>query len=247
MDTVNHRELQAADRLEAINAMIAAHPDLGRQGFRFPKIGDRTKGEPELLELTRIQDDKEADPFHVYLNLRVLLPDGKEAPRPVRVNRNGGGAIMVVTINGKFVVVKQSRIPLGLRWTYEFPRGYSEAIDSARLEGNLDQLSIADLKLGVVAREFGEEVAHQAKVRFIGTLGNLALNSGPDATVTPVYVITSVIDQKLVDAKLKGEEEGIEAILVSGEDFERGIPQRYNDAITLAAYTLYVAWRSTLA
>lgn len=63
METQKHRDLPREERLQAINQMIATHPDLARQGFKFPKIGDRTKGEPELLELTRIQDDKDADPF----------------------------------------------------------------------------------------------------------------------------------------------------------------------------------------
>ncbi len=106
--------------------------------------------------------------------------------------------------------------------------------------------SLGDLKLSVVAREFGEEVARNAKVGFIGTLGNLALNSGPDATVTPVYLITSRVHPKLLKSKLKGDEEGVEAILVSGDDLELGIPNRYSDAITLAAYTLYKTWRSQL-
>lgn len=185
---VSHRDLPPAERLAAINAMLAGNPALLAQGYQFKHIGDRAKREPELLELTRIVDNMEADPFHLYLHLRVLLPDGKEAPRPIRVNRNGGGACMLVAVNGRFAVVKQCRIPLGLRWTYEFPRGYAEIGDQHKIEGHLANLRLADLRLGVVERELGEEIAKAARIRTLAHLSNIALNTGPDATVTPVFM-----------------------------------------------------------
>ena len=242
-----HRDLKPPERLAAINAMLAAHPDLSAQGFQFKHIGDRKKREPELLELTAIVDDPKADPFHLYLHLRVLLPDGKEAARPIRVNRNGGGAAMMVIVNGCFAVVKQCRIPLGLRWTYEFPRGYAEVGDQHKIEGSLSRLKLGDLKLGVVERELGEEIAREARIGALAHLGNIALNTGPDATVTPIYVVTVSVPQELFKIRLLADEkEGIEVVFWSVEKMRAEIGAKISDAITLAMWQLYENWRKQL-
>lgn len=244
---LKHRDLPAPERLAAINAMIAGHPALAAQGYLFKHIGDRSKREPELLELTRIVDDVEADPFHLYLHLRVLLPDGKEAPRPIRVNRNGGGACMLVVVNSKIAVVKQCRIPLGLRWTYEFPRGYAEIGDQHKIEGHLANLRLGDLKLGVVERELGEEIAKAARIRALAHLSNIALNTGPDATVTPIYVVTvSVPDALFRERCYADDAEGIEVVFWDIERMRSEIGLKINDAITLAMWQLYERWRADL-
>lgn len=242
--TTPHRDLPPDQRLRAINDMIAENPDLARLGFKYHKLGRTEEGEPEIIELTEIRDDSRVDPFHIYLHFRVRLPDGKEAARPVRVNRNGNGACMIVIINGKFAVVKQPRLPLGMKWTYEFPRGYSEALDSTRIEGSLGQLTLADLKLGVVQRELGEEVVANSRISSIAFIGNMLLNTGPDATITPVYLVIVMV--KGEHKKIRGDEEGIEVQLWDEARLDEEIGDKIVDAITLGMIGLYRKWRKSL-
>jgi hypothetical protein len=105
-------------------------------------------------------------------------------------------------------IVKQWRPVLG-RWTYEVPRGFGEKMDKARVAGQLGTMKIADLPLGTLTREFGEEVMKDAVLTSITHLGNLAENSGTHAVAPSYFMIQIKVPESVLKSKLKGSDDEI--------------------------------------
>lgn len=225
----NEREL----RLSGINAILEA-----RNLKPLRKLGDSTKGEIELLSVTEVYDHSQR--FFTDVKFAVRFPNGADGAFTVRFNANGkvsDGAVMVVLINGKFAIVKQWRVPLG-QWTYEMARGFGDKLDQANIAGVLGTIKLADLPLGTLARELGEEVMAEAEITSITHLGNIAENSGTSAIAPSYFLVQLHVDEARL--ALKGSEEGISIKLWDARELRNQLGRKLcdNHSITAAALAL---------
>jgi hypothetical protein len=228
--TANERET----RLSNMNAALDA-----RNLKALPKLGDSSKGEIELLSIAEIYEHSKR--FFTYVKFAVRFPNGDENYYSVRFNANGkvsDGAVIVVLINGKFAIVKQWRVPLGL-WTYEVPRGFGDRLDQAHLAGNLGTIKIADLPLGTLARELGEEVMAEAEITSVTHLGNIAENSGTHAVAPSYFLVQMHVDAARLD-EVKGSEDGLTVKLWTPSELRAQLGRKLcdNHSITAAALAL---------
>lgn len=197
-DNTNNRK----EILDGINERLAAR---GLKTLR--KLGDASRGEIEVTGIKEIYDHSAR--FFTDVKFTVVFPGAgsKSGEFTVRFNANGAvsdGAVIVALVNGRFAVVKQWRVPLS-QWTYEIPRGFGDKLDSARVAGNLGTISIADLPLGTVTRELGEEVMKNAVISSVTHLGNIAENSGTNNVAPSYFLVQITVDEsKLVTG---GDEE----------------------------------------
>lgn len=176
-------------RSSLLNSINHELENLGLKPLR--KLGDCSKGEIEILSIIAIHEHSKR--FFTDVQFAVRFPNTSEGQFTVRFNANGirsDGAVIVVLLNGLFVIVKQWRLPLG-QWTYEIPRGFGEKLDTANIAGKLGTIKIADLPLGTMTRELGEEVMANADISSITHLGNIAENSGTNA-VAPSYFLVQI-------------------------------------------------------
>jgi hypothetical protein len=226
----NEREL----RLSNINAALEA-----RNLKPLRKLGDSSKGEIELLSIVEIYDHSQR--FFTDVKFAVRFPNGSEGAFTVRFNANGkvsDGAVIVVLINGSFAIVKQWRVPLGV-WTYEMPRGFGDKLDQAHIAGALGSIKIADLPLGTLARELGEEVMAEAEITSVTHLGNIAENSGTSAIAPSYFLVQMHVDEDRLSA-VKGSEEGVFVKLWTPSELRRQLGRKLcdNHSITAAALAL---------
>jgi hypothetical protein len=238
--TTNDREF----RLSTINAALEA-----RNLKALHKLGDSSKGEIELLSIMEIHDHSQR--FFTDVKFAVRFPNGAEGAFTVRFNANGkvsDGAVIVVLVNGLFAIVKQWRVPLGV-WTYEMPRGFGDKLDQAHVAGVLRTVKIADLPLGTLARELGEEVMAEAEITSVTHLGNVAENSGTHAVVPSHFLVQMHVDESRL-SKLKGSEDGLSIKFWTAAELrgQLGLKLCDNHSIVAAALALrYIedlpAWR----
>jgi len=185
-------------RLAAINA------ELRRRNLKeLPKLGDVSKGEIEITGIKEIFDHSKD--FFTDIKFATLFPNGKPGEFTVRFNANSltsDGVVLVVLVNGRFAIVKQWRLPLG-RWTYEVPRGFGESVDSAKIQGALGHLKIADLPLGTLERELGEEVVRGGDITSITHLGNTAESSGTNTHTPANFLVEVAVDEDALQRRCK--------------------------------------------
>lgn len=175
-----------ATRLEEINRELTS-----RKLKPLSKLGKTEEGEIEVLNIVEFFEHSKR--FFTDVKFWVEFPGGKHGEFTVRFNAAGvvsDGAVIVVTINGKFAIIKQWRLPLG-QWTYEVPRGFGEKLDDAKAKGTLGSLKVADLPLATLVRELGENVMADAQIQSVTHLGNIAENSGTN-NVTPGYYLVQI-------------------------------------------------------
>lgn len=222
--------------LERINA------ELTERGLRsLPKLGDRTKGEIEIMGIAQIYDYNKR--FFTDVHFDVLFPNGKPGAFTVRFNANGktsDGAVIVTLVNGKFAIVKQWRLPLG-RWTYEVARGLGEKLDQAAIQGGIGTMKIGDLPLGTLTRELTEEVMATAQVTSVTHLGNVAENSGTHNVAPSNFLVQLAVDPVKLETKLVGDEDNINVLLWDAERVKAELGKKLCDAHTLSA--LFLAFR----
>ena len=221
-------------RLSSINANLEA-----RNLKPLRKLGDFTRGEIELLSIVEIYDHSQR--FFTDVKFAVRFPNGSDGAFTVRFNANGkvsDGAVMVVLINGKFAIVKQWRVPLG-QWTYEMARGFGDKLDQANIAGALGTIKIADLPLGTLARELGEDVMAEAEITSVTHLGNIAENSGTSAIAPSYFLVQLHVDEARL-ARVKGSEEGLSIKLWEPQELRNQLGRKLcdNHSITAAALAL---------
>jgi hypothetical protein len=189
--------------LAEINAVLA-----GRKLKAIPKLGLASANEIEITGIHAVYDHSER--FFTDIQFDVLFPNGKPGLFTVRFNANGAisdGSVIALMVNGKFAVIKQWRVPLG-RWTTELPRGFTPQFHAAREAGNINQLAVRDLPIGIVARELGEDLMAGAKIVGFTELGTIAENSGTSA-VSPTYdLIQLEVDPAKLAARTTNHEDG---------------------------------------
>lgn len=228
-------------RLAAINA------ELDRHGLRsLNKLGDASKGEIEILGIRQVFDDNAR--FFTDVSFDVRFPNGTDGVFKVRWNANSkvsDGAVFVVIVNGKIAIVKQWRLTLS-RWTYEVPRGFGDKLDQAYVAGQLGTLKIADLPLGTLMRELGEEVMDEAEVFSITHLGNAAENTGT-STVTPSFFLVQLrVDEGKLARKLGGSEE-LKVELWTLDEVRQEVGRRLLDLHSIGAIHLALQHIESLA
>jgi hypothetical protein len=192
--------------LESINQQLAE-----RGLRRFSAIGNQTKGEYEITGIAEINDSNKR--FLTDILFDVLTPKGQKGQFSVRFSANGevnDGAVFVTVVNGKFAIMYQWRLPLA-RYTWEVPRGFSDKLDQAHVQGSLGTLKIADLPLGTLIRELGEEIVSGGQVTSITHLGNVAENTGTHNVIPSYFLVMLCVDEvklndKLRDPEIKGVE-----------------------------------------
>lgn len=219
-------------RLEGINAQLKAR---GLKQLR--KLGDQTEGEIETTKIVEIYDHSKR--FFTDVKFAVLFPGGKEGEFTVRFNANGevsDGAVIVVLVNGRFAIIKQWRLPLGV-WTYEVCRGFGEKLDNAQINGQLGTLKIGDLPIGTVTRELGEEVMATAEISSVTHLGNIAENSGTNAVSPAHFLVQIQVDEARLAAKLSGSE-GLKVYLWTADEVDRQLGKRIADNHSITALCL---------
>jgi hypothetical protein len=234
--------VQATDERDGERAALLAsvNVQLRERGLKpFAKLGDAAKGEFEITGLQGFVDH--AKRFFTDAIFTVRFPNGKDGVYTVRFNANSAnsdGAVFVVLLNGKFVIVKQWRLPLS-RWTYEVPRGFSEKLDNAQIASRLGTLGIGDLPLGAVVRELGEEVMADAKVTSITHLGNVAQDTSFH-TAAPAYFLVQIATPKGVDeASLRGTDDEISRVLLwDAAKLQAEWGQKICDSHTITALSL---------
>src|SRR3990167_9498138 len=185
-------------RLAAINAELRQ-----RNLKQLPKLGDVSKGEIEITSIKGIFDHSKD--FFTDIKFATQFPSGQPGEFTVRFNANSltsDGVVLVVILNGRFAIVKQWRLPLG-RWTYEVPRGFGESVDSAKIQGALGHLKIADLPLGTLERELGEEVVRGGDITSITHLGNTAESSGTNTHTPACFRVEGAVDEGALQRRCK--------------------------------------------
>ncbi|MDZ4837372.1 MAG: hypothetical protein SGJ27_26600 [Candidatus Melainabacteria bacterium] len=219
-------------RLAAINL------ELQTRGLKqIRKLGDHTEGEIETTRIVEIFEHSKR--FFTDVKFAVTFPGGKEGEFTVRFNANGevsDGAVIVVLINGRFAIIKQWRVPLGV-WTYEVCRGFGEKLDQAQIQGVLGTLKIGDLPLGTVARELGEEVMATAEISSVTHLGNIAENSGTNAVSPAHFLVEIQVDETRLTDKIKGSEE-LKVYLWTADEVDHQIGKRIADNHSITALSL---------
>lgn len=224
------------ERLATINAALTK-----RHLKPIRRLGDASKGEIEAIKIIGIFDHSEK--YFTDVKFEVKLPNGNTGAFTVRFNANGevsDGAVILALINGKFAIVKQWRLPLG-QWTYEIPRGFGEKLDSAQIAGTLGTLKIADLPLGTVTRELGEEVIEGGEITSITHLGNIAENSGTSA-VTPAYFLVQIeVDEDKLAKRLAAKKEEMVLKLWDGAELRSEIGRKLADNHSITAVALAMA------
>ncbi|MDZ4835605.1 MAG: hypothetical protein SGJ27_17660 [Candidatus Melainabacteria bacterium] len=219
-------------RLEAINTQLQAR---GLKQLR--KLGDQTEGEIETTKIVDIYDHSKR--FFTDVKFAVIFPGGKEGEFTVRFNANGevsDGAVIVVLINGRFAIIKQWRVPLGV-WTYEVCRGFGDKLDNAQIHGQLGTLKIGDLPIGTLTRELGEEVMATAEISSVTHLGNIAENSGTNAVSPAHFLVQIQVDEARLSDKLKGTE-GLKVYLWTADEVDRQFGKRIADNHSITALSL---------
>jgi hypothetical protein len=180
----NEKRNAREDLLAKINA------EMNARGLKLmKKLGDAEKGEIEITGIPKIYEFNSR--FFIDAVYPVKFPNGTVGSFSIRSNANSAvsdGAIMVVLLNGRFVVVKEWRLPHGC-WLYGLPRGFGEVMDSAKIHGRLGTLKIGDLPLGTLARELGEEVMATAAVTSVTHLGNVGENTGTHTGAPAVFLV----------------------------------------------------------
>lgn len=228
-------------RLQDINEQL-----LARNLKALRKLGDQTRGEFEIVGIREIYDHSRR--FFTDVKFDVIFPGGKSGEFTVRFNANGlvsDGAVIVALVNGKFAIVNQWRVPLQ-QWTYEVPRGFGDRADQSRIQGSLGTLKIADLPLGTLTREFGEEVMKSAEITSVTHLGNIAENSGTHA-VTPSYFLVQVqLPEEQLAARLQGAEAEIKVQLWDASRVRSELGQKLCDSHTITALALALRYIETL-
>jgi hypothetical protein len=221
-------------RLSAINEVLQK-----RNLKALRKLGDATKSEIEVLRILRVYDHSQR--FFTDVKFAVRFPNGDEGAFTVRFNANGSvsdGAIIVVLINGKFAIVKQWRLPLGM-WTYEMPRGFGAKLDEAQIAGTLGTIKIGDLPLGTLERELGKEVMADAEITSVTHLGNIAENSGTSAIAPSYFLVQLHVDEARL-AHVRGTEDGLFLKLWDAQELRNQLGRKLcdNHSITAAALAL---------
>lgn len=228
-------------RLATINSALS------ERGLKpLHKLGDTEKGEIEVLGILEIYDHSRQ--FFTDVKFEVRFPNGKPGAFTVRFNANGevsDGAVLVVLINGKFAVVKQWRLVLG-QWTHEIPRGFGEKLDQARINGALGTLKVADLPLGTLARELGEEVMKDAEVTSVTHLGNIAENSGTHNVIPSYFLVQLAIDEDVLKPGLKGSEDGLAVRLWDLKTVRQEVGRKLCDNHSITAVALAMGYFDSL-
>jgi len=133
--------------------------------------------------------------------------------------RHPGGALAVpVTDDGKFILVRQYRFPIG-RDLLEFPAGTVE---------------VGEDPATTIKREIEEETGYTAKSW--QSLGKFVL--APGYSDEYIYAFLARDLQKLAKPPEQDIDEDIEVVLMSGEEVEKAILAEELDAKSISSYFL---------
>lgn len=221
------------------HALSSINQELANRGLKtIRKLGNACEGEIEVTAIKEIYDHSAR--FFTDVKFAVLFPGGKDGEFTVRFNAAGSvsdGAVIVALVNGRFAFVKQWRTPLS-QWTYEVPRGFGERLDKAHIAGQLGTLSIADLPLGTLARELGEEVMKDAVIQSITHLGNIAENSGTSNIAPSYFLVQIAVDEDLLSGKAHGTEETLKVYFWDAARVQTELGQKILDNHSIVALSL---------
>jgi hypothetical protein len=219
--------------------LAAINTELSSRNLKtLRKLGDSSRGEIEVVGLKAFYEHSAR--FFTDVKFDVLFPGGKSGEFTVRFNANGSvsdGAVIVSVVNGRFAIVKQWRLPLS-QWTYEVPRGFGEQVDKAQINGVLGTISIADLPLGTVTRELGEEVMKDATIQSITHLGNIAENSGTSNIAPSYFLVQITVDEKLLEGKISGSEDSMKVYFWDAATVQTELGQKIVDNHSITGLAL---------
>jgi hypothetical protein len=206
--------MNSRDKLrEEINAILRQ-----RNLREFERLGDSSKGQMEIIGISTRDDGTPAiyddnAQFFTDITFDMKAPNGNEFKYKIRFNANGAtsdGSAIVVLVNGKFVLVRQWRTPLG-QYTMEPPRGFATALEKARNDGSLGNISLDDLPPNVRAilvRELGQPLLANASL-FVRHLGVLAENSGTHAVKPSFFMVQLTIPEPGLQEALKVKQDSM--------------------------------------
>jgi ADP-ribose pyrophosphatase len=172
---------------------------------------------PEPFELIEPQVFVRSRKFSFEIN-RLRMPNGAEGDWSC-IRHPGGALAVPVTTDGKLVLVKQYRFALQSR-LLEFPAGTVEAHEDPAQ---------------TIRREIEEETGYRAH-RWT-TLGQFPLCPGYSDELIYAYLAQDL--ERLAAPPAQDEDEDIETVLMTPQDFETAIHQGEPiDAKSIASYFL---------
>jgi ADP-ribose pyrophosphatase len=172
---------------------------------------------PEPFELIEPQVFVRSRKFSFEIN-RLRMPNGAEGDWSC-IRHPGGALAVPVTTDGKLVLVKQYRFALQSR-LLEFPAGTVEAHEDPAQ---------------TIRREIEEETGYRAHCWT--TLGQFPLCPGYSDELIYAYLAQDL--KRLATPPAQDEDEDIETILMTPQDFETAIHQGEPiDAKSIASYFL---------
>ncbi|KPV41547.1 NUDIX hydrolase [Thiohalorhabdus denitrificans] len=147
----------------------------------------------------------------------LRLPNGVEGE--LETIRHPGGAMAVpVAADGRFVLVRQYRFPMG-EWLLEFPAGTVEAGEAPE---------------GTIRRELEEETGFRA--HHWDFLGDFPLTPGYSDEYIHAYLAREL--EPLDDPPAQDDDEDLETVLLTGEELMAAARAGEADAKTLGGYLL---------
>jgi len=234
-NVIDNQTADRGQRLKSINDQLTR-----RNLKKLKKLGDYRQGEFEIVDIIKFYDESKR--FFTDVKFSVIMPGRISGEFTVRFNANGlvsDGSVFVVMINGKFVIVKQWRLPLQ-QWTYEVPSGFSVKIDQVRDDGSMDQLTISDLPVAILARELGQEIMDQATIS-VSHLGNIAENSGTHTSTPSNYLVQMQVPVELLDRRLRDFHDEIKLKFWDATRVVQEIGRKLYDSHTITAVSLALA------
>jgi hypothetical protein len=207
----------------------------------FQRIGIISEGEMEITRLLEVYTHSEKFFTDMVFEIQMCNASGEVVTgrHSVRFNANGyvndeevNGLCCVVKINGNFVIVKQFRIAIGGRYTYECIRGFvPESLSDIRPESKI---------LKRVFDELGEDLYGRTRINHALSLGKLWQNTGTDNVLTEFLLIEMEIDDEILQRRLaEKENQRFQLRLYSWAEFEDAIGTKVNDTFSVSAFMLY--------
>src|SRR3989344_663064 len=183
------------ERLAILNKVLKER-DLRQLNY----LGDSSKGETEILDISSIHDYNSK--FFTDIVFTVRFPNGSEGAYAIRFNASGSvsdGSVIVPVVadQDKFILVRQYRPACG-RWMLEAPRGFSTPDDYFQPNANwiLPQkgnICVKDIGALKALRELTEEVG-EITITGIKWLGEIAQDSSTHSVFPNFYLVTCLPD-----------------------------------------------------
>lgn len=146
----------------------------------LPKIRPYQDGANEILGIVEVY--RKSEPFFWVITFEYLKPFTGE--RGLWTMKFSQGMVVIPVIDGQLLLKRQHRPTIG-KWTWEFPRSFTNLLASAE--------EVKNNPLGMVAEILKEEVGSvfegSPTISEIHLIDNSAEDSGMSAVVNSIYVV----------------------------------------------------------